>query len=359
MASIVLRAPVWSIALGAALVLAAGCDDDETTGGTGGSGAAATGGSAGFEPLGGNGQGGYEGCMTAEIAGERKVLVLLIAMDRSGSMGPIWHVITTSLESFFGAPSSKGISAGFNFFAPPGQADGCDASAYNPPQYPVGPLPSHSSTLTQVLTGMQLGGETPTYPALEGSLAWAVTYQQAHPELDVVVALASDGDPTTCDTDPDNIAALAADALATAGVRTFAVAISGATLANLDKIAAAGGTGQALDVTSDASAIEQKMTEIREVTVACDLVIPEPDPSDPFVPTQLNVNLDPDGSDGSQPASAVPQVPSESDCGNEPGWYYDDPDDPTKVFLCPATCELLKSPNGAVTFTFGCPTIVK
>ncbi|RLB61023.1 MAG: hypothetical protein DRI90_12320, partial [Deltaproteobacteria bacterium] len=232
-------------------------------------------------------------------------------------------------------------------------------SDYNPPQYPVGPLPGHSSILGQVLTGMLLGGETPTYPALEGSLAWAVTYQQAHPELDVVVALASDGDPTTCDTDAGNIAALAADALATAGVRTFAVAINGATLTNLDQIAAAGGTGQALDVTSDASAIEEKMAEIREVTVACDLEIPEPDPSDPFVPTQLNVNLDPDGSDGSQPGSVIAQVPSESDCGSEPGWYYDTPEKPTKVFLCPATCDLLKSPNATVTFTFGCPTIVK
>ena len=154
------------------------------------------------------------------------------------------------------------------------------------------------------------------------------------------------------------MAALAADALTTAGVRTFAVAIQGANFTTLDQIAAAGGTELALDITSDTSQIEQKMSEIREVTVACDFEIPEPDPADPFVPTQLNVNLDPDG-EGSHPSTVVPQVGSASACGSETGWYYDDPQEPAKVFLCPATCELLKTPDAAVTFTFGCPTVVK
>ena len=353
------RTGPWSLALSAALVLAGACDDDETTGGTGGTGTSSgTGGTAGFEPIGGSGQGGYEGCMTEQIQGTRKDLVLLIVMDRSGSMGPIWNVIATSFESFFGSPNSTGILAGVSFFAPPGTAGGCDAGDYNPPQYSIGPLPGHTAVLGPVFTGMQLGGETPTYAALEGSLAWAVGYQQDHPELDVVIALASDGDPTICNTDVGAMATLAADALTTAGVRTFTVAIQGANVANLNQIAAAGGTNEALDVTSDASEIEQKMAEIREVTVACDLEIPEPDPADPFVPTKLNVNLDPDG-DGTQPSTVVPQVGGEGECGSEAGWYYDDPQAPTKVFLCPATCELLETPAATVTFTFGCPTVVK
>jgi len=354
----VLFARPWTIAVAATLVLVSACDDDESTGGTGGTGAPSTGGTAGFEPIGGSGQGGYEGCMTEQIEGERKQLVLLIVLDRSGTMSTIWHPLTTSLVSFFAAPSSKGIAAGINFYAPPGTAGGCDAGDYDPPQYPAGPLPGHASTLETVLQGMQLGGETPIYAALEGSLAWAVSYQQAHPEQDVVVALTGDGEPTICDTDAANMAALAAAAFTTAGVRTFTVAIQGANFTNLDQIAAAGGTEQALDITSDTSQIEQKMSEIREVTVACDLEIPEPDPADPFVPTQLNVNLDPDG-EGSQSSTVVPQVGGESECGSEAGWYYDDPQDPTQVFLCPATCELLKTPDATVTFTFGCPTVVK
>ena len=353
----VMWAGAWLVG---ALVVASACSDaDESAapGGSGGTGASSSG-SAGFEPLGGSGQGGSEGCLTAVIEGERKTVIMLIVMDRSGSMAPTWSSIGDALGGFFTAASSKGISAGFNFFPPPGLADSCDVSDYDPPQYTVGPLPGHAGTLIQVLDTMILGGETPTHAGLAGSLDWAVGYQLEHPELDVVVVMASDGDPTTCDTNIDSISTLAADALAAAGVRTFAVAIQGATLSNLDLIAAAGGTGQALDVTADASALEDKMNEIRAVTVACELVIPDPDPVNPFDPKRVNVNLDPDGS-GGDPAGAIPQVAGESGCQGEQGWYYDYVDEPTKVFLCPATCDLLRLPNASVEFAFGCPTIVK
>jgi hypothetical protein len=222
-----------------------------------------------------------------------------------------------------------------------------------------GDLPKYAGILAEILDVMILGGETPTYAGLAGSLQWAVSRQLDNTEREVVVVLASDGDPTTCDTDIAGIADLAAGAYAAAGVRTFAIAIQGATVAHLDQIAAAGGTGQALDVTADASLVEEKMNEIRQVTVACELVIPEPDPNDPFEPGRVNVRLDPDGESGSQSPSVVPQVPNADACSSQAGWYYDDPDDPATVLLCPATCELLNEPYASARFVFGCPTILR
>ncbi|MBW2529598.1 MAG: VWA domain-containing protein [Deltaproteobacteria bacterium] len=341
--------------------LGAACGGDSAEGASldgAGAGGAGAGASEGFDPMGGNGQGGFEGCLTADIEGEQKKLDMLIVMDRSGSMAPVWSTLTGSIVQFFAAPSSRGIAAGINFFPPAGAADGCDVADYDPPQYHPGDLPTYGGILAEILDVMILGGETPTYAGLAGSLQWAVSHQLANPDREVVVVLASDGDPSTCNTDIPNIADLAADALASAGVRTFAIAIQGATVANLDQIAAAGGTGQALDVTADASAVEEKMNEIRRVTVACELLIPEPDPADPFDPGRVNVRLDPDGN-GAQSPSVVPQVPNADSCGGQPGWYYDDPDSPTTVSLCPTACEQLGEPHASVRFVFGCPTILR
>jgi hypothetical protein len=68
------------------------------------------------------------------------------------------------------------------------------------------------------------------------------------------------------------------------------------------------------------------------------------------------VRLTPDGGT----PEVVPQVPTVGDCGTEGGWYYDNPAAPTKILLCPASCELVQSVNqGAIEIVLGCQTIVK
>ena len=51
------------------------------------------------------------------------------------------------------------------------------------------------------------------------------------------------------------------------------------------------------------------------------------------------------------------QANDAADCGTDPGWYYDNPMNPTKIFLCPATCVTVQAdPEANVKFLFGCPT---
>ena len=44
---------------------------------------------------------------------------------------------------------------------------------------------------------------------------------------------------------------------------------------------------------------------------------------------------------------------------NVPGWYYDNPQKPSSIQLCPGTCDTVSAdPTGKVKVVFGCvPTI--
>lgn len=47
---------------------------------------------------------------------------------------------------------------------------------------------------------------------------------------------------------------------------------------------------------------------------------------------------------------------SEADCGDKPGWYYDEPTAPTFIHLCSESCDTLKTKGGTVRLELGCST---
>lgn len=60
----------------------------------------------------------------------------------------------------------------------------------------------------------------------------------------------------------------------------------------------------------------------------------------------------------------IPKVGGAADCGDSPGWYYDDETTPTQVILCPLSCtdaQGLAGPGktGSVEVLFGCETILQ
>jgi hypothetical protein len=50
----------------------------------------------------------------------------------------------------------------------------------------------------------------------------------------------------------------------------------------------------------------------------------------------------------------VPRITSAEACVRNPngGWFYDDPDDPTKIQVCPCTCQSFQA--GTVDVRVGC-----
>ena len=367
------------IGVASTVALVAACGGGETDGSTGDPGPGSGGGTSdggaggttsasgasgpgvgGFMSSGGNsGVGGMEGCLTSEAEAKESPLDIVVLLDRSGSMaGTLWDGSVNALTTFFNNPGGQNISAAINYFPPSGTAAQCQPQSYNPPSVPIADLAVDANLLvTSMQNETPAGDETPTWAGLFGTLQYANDLQDQNPDHVVVVVLASDGDPTACNTNIGDIGDLAATALAYNGVRTFVVAIQGATLANLDQIAAAGGTQQAFDVTNDVSQFAQKMEEIRAEVVECEFIIPEPMQGEEFDPQKLNITYDA-GTMGNP--QDIPQVASLEDCAGGEGWYYDNPGAPTKALLCPATCDLVQADTMAkVSFVFGCPTVVK
>jgi hypothetical protein len=93
--------------------------------------------------------------------------------------------------------------------------------------------------------------------------------------------------------------------------------------------------------------------------VACELPIPTGD-GGTVDPSLVNVRV----TDGTSTPLTVPKVAGEAQCAGADGWYYDAPTDPTKVFLCPQSCEGAQSKGPGTTLPkvevlFGCATVVR
>jgi len=95
------------------------------------------------------------------------------------------------------------------------------------------------------------------------------------------------------------------------------------------------------------------LASIRSRTLSCDYQIPKL-PSGMLDYGLVNVRI----TVGAGTPTLVPQAPSKSDCGPQGGWFYDDPAHPTRITLCPASCDpLLATPGSRLDVLIGCKTI--
>jgi hypothetical protein len=91
--------------------------------------------------------------------------------------------------------------------------------------------------------------------------------------------------------------------------------------------------------------------------LSCELAIPAPSMGT-IDPDKINVAIE--SGNGSV---VIPGVESANDCTAGGGWYYDDPVQPTKVILCPASCDAAQAAVGAgkpghIDVLFGCEKVV-
>lgn len=350
--------------------------NDEPTGTTGGAGG--QGGHASTSSGDGGGFINFDGgsdapsqndaaCAATSSEAEKIPLDMIVVLDQSGSMstGQKWDGATKALKSYVNDPSAAGVSVGLVYFPIEDPPDGidCNYNHYKNLDVPIGVLPANAPALGASMDAHGPTGLTPMYGAMKGALFTATAYQDANPTHKVILVLASDGDPNNCGgvagnppnaDDIPTIAGLATSALNYNGVKTYVIAIAGSTIANLDKIAAAGGTGAALDVTANINLFLDKMKEIQAAALPCDFKIPPPPMGEVFDKDLVQVIYTP----GAPPGSAGQQIPHADnlqDCGQQPGWYYDNNVKPTKIVLCPKSCQTVKADLEAkVDVAFGC-----
>lgn len=322
------------------------------------------------------------GCVGESYEGESLPLDLYILFDQSGSMCscldasgsqacPDPNCSETRLDAvrkataaFLADPASSGIGVGIGYFGhqPIGSAS-CNVKDYQDPAVPIGTLPDHAPAITSSLASIMPTGETPTGAALRGACDYARRHKAEHPDREIALLVLTDGKPEApvsckngsgecCPSLPDAVAA-AKDCLeGEPGIRTYVLGV-GPFLGNLNEIAEAGGTGRAYLVEGGdvSSRVLDALNRIRGDAIPCEFRLPPP-PSGQRLTGFVNITY----ANASCQASHYYHVERAEDCTAQGGWYYDDNKAPTKVLLCPTSCDEVAQPGGRLLFTVGCMT---
>jgi hypothetical protein len=247
-------------------------------------------------------------------------------------------------------------------------ADACVAADYATPKVAVAALPANAGSFTTTLNGLPAPtGGTPTSVAEKSAIDIATAYAAAHAGHVVVVVLATDGLPSQCaPVDITGVSAIAAAGV-TGGIKTFVIGVTSPsdpanTQSNLDALAAGGGSGKAFIVSTGGNVTAQfqaALDTIRGSALPCEYEIP---PSEAGAPDYGKVNVQ--YTSGAGVKDILINKANAGACDAGGGWYYDvDPASgaPTKVILCPSTCDAVKKDTGSakVDILLGCATIVK
>jgi hypothetical protein len=244
--------------------------------------------------------------------------------------------------------------------------DSCTATDYSTPNVPIQLLPGVAAQITAAFNSKTPEGLTPSSAALQGAIDRAKAHALANPGHTVVAVLATDGLPTECDTNMNNIAAIAAAAYAgTPSIKTFVIGVfaqaeQAQATTNLNQISNAGGTGNAFIINTSQNVAQQflaALNQIRGSALPCQYAVPMPESG---TPDFGKVNVQFSRSNGTK--STIVYVSDVNGCDpNTGGWYYDvNPSSgtPTKILLCPASCNAVKADSqGKIDVLLGCKSI--
>lgn len=309
-------------------------------------------------------------CGAVREQGTSKPLNLYVVFDKSSSMGPEvtstkWAGARKGLGAFLADSSSAGLRIAINFF--PRKPDGtpaCDSAPYMTPRVPFDVLPKNAKPITDAIDAeLPDGFDTPIYPALGGAIRQLLKELETRPGEAAAVLLVTDGAPAgpaaLCGTvnpeDPKAIADLAATGVAK-GVLTYVVGLPGVSVSAANQIAAGGGTTSAVlatDPTSVEKQFQEALATVRGKAIPCEFELPTKVAKGEISYGLVNVEY---SKGGVPPSTPILQDPA---CSG-PGWRYDDAVKPTKIVLCPATCdEVHKDPKARIDILLGCKTQIK
>jgi hypothetical protein len=364
---------IISLLSGAGLMLACSSppelvSNDGTPHGGSNDGAAAQGGSLSVSINGGGGAGGSsqtngsETCATSSAEVALTPLDMALGVDTSYSMDfdDKWAHVRGALKVFVQNPNYANMGVSLQFFPVRQQ---CKVELYGAPDVAMQVLPGVAPAFTSAVDAQRMSGGTPLVQVLQGMLGYLRDWASAHPGRKPVMVLATDGIPDdTCsasDIDPpnslENAVAIAESAYTgEPSIPVFVIGV-GAELTALNRIAEAGGTGAAA-VLATGGNVTQKflaaLDDIRTSALSCEYEIPPPS-TGKIDFDAVNVQFQ----DDSATAQTFFYVADAAGCSTAPdnSWYYDNPEQPRQVMLCPKTCERVSAASAArVSIAFGC-----
>jgi hypothetical protein len=289
---------------------------------------------------------------------------MVVVYDRSGSMGDAaesasydpkkrWIPVGDAMKSFFADAGSRGMRASLTYF--PNAGNACASSAYQNPDVPLTELPSPDLGASIDATAPR--GDTPTRAALAGAITQAERIAQGHPADRTVIVLATDGEPWSCgvtswDTRVAEVNAIALDVGRVHDrIPTYVIGV-GPSVDLLHQVAAAGGTDHALlvqvgDAARTKSELTSALSAIRKQVSTCEFAIPTPRDGRTIDVNKIAVDLE-------MPNQSIESLTYSADCSAAGGWHFDAEDAPTRVVLCPKTCDAAAASGGTTQVSFHC-----
>ena len=314
---------------------------------------------------------GFCGC--SGVAHEREIgsspLDIYLVLDRTGSMGtdcayvegdaPVSSkacVATYALADYLiDVSPAVDTSLAFNVMS---LSNDCSGESYDPALIAQTSLPVASdSALVQRISDEDFSGGHGT--RIEGALNGIVHYTTDNQTdgREMIGVLITDGDATQCDTNNSRLAGIIADHLTNTGLRTFIIGMEGASEAKLEELAIAGGADPHSDFcgsltppchywnvgdgSGDVLASALQAISQQAVPLPCEI-----DVTGLTAPVgevldygRVNVTLT-----QGETVTTIPQVGNAGACPfDQPAWYYDVPDAPTKIHLCANACDTVSA----------------
>jgi hypothetical protein len=299
---------------------------------------------------------------------------VFIMQDHSGSMQCLatddacqntpgtpsrWDEVSKAINTFVNSPgpAMAGIGVGIGFF--PVNMGGiiplpsCTATDYAKPAVQIAPLPGNATPIANAITMTMPSGGTPTYPALQGALDYARSYNmQNMGKRTAAVLLVTDGVPSGCgltNAIPD-ISTLAQQAYeGMPQIKTFVVGMGDT--AALDQVALAGSGGMTHYIPAMGDVVGALSKALVAITgmISCTYTIP----ATAVDPQSVNIQITTGGM-----TKDIGKVANAAACGTPGGWYYDNEMKPTMIILCPGTCDAARmDTNANVQVLYGCPSM--
>lgn len=253
------------------------------------------------------------------------------------------------------------MGAGIGYFGhqPLGETT-CDPADYTTPDVEIGTLPGLEGALVDSINAAEPTGETPTGAAIRGACEYVASYKSGEGAgRNPAILFVTDGEPKaplseeTCAPTLGDAIEAAEQCFEEQGIRIYVLGV-GPSLANLNQIARAGGTGEAY--LADLDNADQVLDAFRAVRFAAQLPCELPIDQDAVSSTNLDLNASTvaylDFECDYQPIAEVADAEACADTG---GWYFDDAQDPTKIHLCETTCGDVKSFGRQLFYSIGCP----
>jgi hypothetical protein len=310
------------------------------------------------------------GCAGEVYEGESVPLDLYLMFDQSGSMSTVVDentdtqridIVRAAVRSFLRDEESVGMGAGIGYFGhqPLGETT-CDPEDYRTPDVEIGALPGLEDELLGSINSAEPTGETPTGAAIRGACEYVAAYKASEGAgRNPAILFVTDGEPKaplseeTCAPTLGDAIEAAEQCFEEEGIRVYVLGV-GPSLANLNQIAEAGGTGEAY--LADLDNADQVLNAFRAVRFAaqlpCELALDE----SAVASSELDLNASTVAYlDFECSYQAIPEVGDKDGCSESGGWYFDDAEAPSKIHLCEATCGDVKSFGRQLFYSIGCP----